>query len=265
MILADKIILLRKKSGMSQEELAEKMGVSRQSVSKWEGAQSMPDISKILQLSEIFGVSTDYLLKEEIEEKEEIPYMENEESESGIHKVSMEEASEYLNVKFKSAKPMALATFLCIISPVCLIILGAASEQTGFFLSEDAAGGIGVTILLAIIAVAIGIFIYIGNETECFEYMEKEAIETAYGVSGMVKKRQEQYKVTYTKGMITGTCICVLSAVPIFMSASFTENDVIMAAMLGLTFFLAGIGVVCCVLVSTPWNAMQTLLQKGNL
>ena len=59
MILADKIIALRKKSGWSQEELAEKMNVTRQSVSKWEGAQAVPDLEKILLLSQLFGVSTD--------------------------------------------------------------------------------------------------------------------------------------------------------------------------------------------------------------
>ena len=68
MILADKIILLRKRKGWSQEELAEQLGVTRQSVSKWEGAQSVPDIQKIIQMSEIFGVTTDYLLKDEIED-----------------------------------------------------------------------------------------------------------------------------------------------------------------------------------------------------
>ena len=60
MILADKIIDLRKKAGWSQEELASQLGVSRQSVSKWEGAQAVPDIERILQLSRIFGVTTDY-------------------------------------------------------------------------------------------------------------------------------------------------------------------------------------------------------------
>ena len=68
MIFADKLILLRKKAGWSQEELAEQMDVTRQSVSKWEGAQSVPDIDKMIRLSELFGVSTDYLLKDEIEE-----------------------------------------------------------------------------------------------------------------------------------------------------------------------------------------------------
>ena len=67
MILADKIIELRKKNGWSQEDLAEKLEVSRQSISKWEGAQSVPDMNKILKLSEVFSVSTDYLLKDEIE------------------------------------------------------------------------------------------------------------------------------------------------------------------------------------------------------
>jgi len=67
MILADKIINERKKNGWSQEELASKLSVSRQSVSKWEGAQAVPDLQKIIAMAEIFGVSTDYLLKDEIE------------------------------------------------------------------------------------------------------------------------------------------------------------------------------------------------------
>ena len=69
MILADKIINERKKNGWSQEELAEKLSVSRQSVSKWEGAQAVPDLQKIIAMADIFGVSTDYLLKDEIEVK----------------------------------------------------------------------------------------------------------------------------------------------------------------------------------------------------
>ena len=67
MILADKIIELRKKAGWSQEELAEKLSVTRQSVSKWEGAQSIPDLDKVVQMSRLFGVTTDYLLKDELE------------------------------------------------------------------------------------------------------------------------------------------------------------------------------------------------------
>ena len=67
MILADKIIKLRKENGMSQEELSERLGVSRQAVSKWECNETVPDLQKIIQLSEMFYVTTDYLLKDYIE------------------------------------------------------------------------------------------------------------------------------------------------------------------------------------------------------
>lgn len=63
MHFSDRIRELRKTKGLSQEELAEKLGVSRQAISKWESAQSLPDIDKIVSLSDYFEVSTDYLLK----------------------------------------------------------------------------------------------------------------------------------------------------------------------------------------------------------
>lgn len=63
MTLADRIQHLRKAKGISQEELADQIGVSRQAVSKWESGQTSPDLEKILLLSEFFDVTTDYLLK----------------------------------------------------------------------------------------------------------------------------------------------------------------------------------------------------------
>ncbi len=71
MTISDKIQELRKQNSLSQEQLAEKMGVSRQAVSKWESGICVPDIEKIIALSELFEVSTDYL----IIGKETIPSM----------------------------------------------------------------------------------------------------------------------------------------------------------------------------------------------
>lgn len=70
MCLADKIVLQRKKHGWSQEELADRLEVSRQSVSKWESGLSNPELDKVIAMSLLFGVSTDYLLKEEINASE---------------------------------------------------------------------------------------------------------------------------------------------------------------------------------------------------
>lgn len=64
MNLAEKLQRLRKQNNLSQEQLADKLGISRQSISKWESEQSVPEIDKIVQLSEIFEVTTDYLLKD---------------------------------------------------------------------------------------------------------------------------------------------------------------------------------------------------------
>ena len=63
MNVSDRIQNLRKARGISQEELADKIGVSRQSVSKWESEQSLPDIDRVIIMSEFFGVTTDYILK----------------------------------------------------------------------------------------------------------------------------------------------------------------------------------------------------------
>lgn len=73
MTLGEKLQYLRKRDGISQEQLASQMELSRQSVSKWESDSSLPDIAKIVRLSRLFGVSTDYLLKDEIEEDRTFP------------------------------------------------------------------------------------------------------------------------------------------------------------------------------------------------
>ena len=100
MILADKIIEERKKNGWSQEELAEKLGVSRQSVSKWESAQSVPDLNRILNMSKIFGVSTDYLLKDEIDTvQKNYESIAVEVESKNIKNVSMEEAVDFFEDK----------------------------------------------------------------------------------------------------------------------------------------------------------------------
>lgn len=109
MILADKIIYLRKKAGWSQEELAEKMDVSRQSISKWEGTTSIPDLSKIIKLSQIFGVSTDYLLKDDIEQAD----FTGEDTDDNIPMIGLSDATEYIDLNIKATN-LLLEAFSCV-------------------------------------------------------------------------------------------------------------------------------------------------------
>lgn len=73
MKLSDKIIQLRKSNGWSQEDLAEKMNVSRQAISRWENGTALPDSNNILQLSKLFNVTADYLLNDDYESDDDIP------------------------------------------------------------------------------------------------------------------------------------------------------------------------------------------------
>ncbi len=262
MIFADKLILLRKKAGWSQEELAEQMDVTRQSVSKWEGAQSVPDLQKVIRLSQLFGVSTDYLLKDEIEAVEHI---EASNEEPSVRRVSMEDANAFLAAKAETAKPVAYGVLLCILSPVCLFILGAVSEIAEYGISEDAAGGIGMVALLILVAAAVVIFISCGNKTGEFSYLEKERFETEYGVIGMVKERRSRYKSTYHRNNIIGTVLCITAVIPLFVGAVIDEeNDLFMVIMLSFMFVIAGIGVVFLTGSGIVWASYERLLCEGD-
>ena len=262
MILADKIILLRKKSGWSQEELAEKLNVSRQSISKWEGAQSVPGMDKILQLSEIFGVSTDYLLKDSIE-LEEYVEQESKSEESSVRYVSMEEANSYLDLTQNIAHKMALGVAMCIMSPAIIITLSNLYLFEQFSFSENQSQAIALTLFFITIASAVVIFISIGMKFKDFEYLKTEPIETEYGVSGMVKSKMKAYKETYSKYNIIGVTLCILSVLPVILS-SFADKDLTDGIGVIGTLFMVAVGVFMLVTVGTIWSSFNVLLQEGE-
>lgn len=267
MILADKIINLRKKNGWSQEELAEKLGVTRQSISKYEGAQSIPDLDKILKLSEIFGVTTDYLIKDELEEEEYAPsqMQENEsESDRSVHKVTMEMANEYLQIIDWSAGKTAFATMLCILSPIVLLMLGAMSEMPNYHISENAAAGIGICVLIVLIAIAVTIFILCGMKTKKYEFMEKEDTETVYGVSGMVKEKRDAYHSMYVTQLVIGITCCICSVIPLFGTLAVSESDFYMVSAVCMLLALVAIGTYFIVRSAAKMNAMNQLLEEED-
>ena len=267
MILAEKIINLRKKNGWSQEELAEKLGVTRQSISKYEGAQSIPDLDKILKLSEIFGVTTDYLIKDELEEEEYAPsqMQENEsESDRSVHKVTMEMANEYLQIIDWSAGKTAFATMLCILSPIVLLMLGAMSEMPDYHISENAAAGIGICVLIVLIAIAVTIFILCGMKTKKYEFMEKEDIETAYEVSGMVKEKRDAYHSPYVTQLVIGITCCICSVIPLFGTLAVSESDFYMVSAVCMLLTLVAIGTYFIVRSAAKMNAVNQLLEEED-
>ena len=263
MILADKIIDLRKKAGWSQEELAEKLGVSRQSVSKWEGAQSIPDMNKILQLSELFGVSTDYLLKDSMEAAETVPSQDTDAEDATF--VSMEEANAFLSYKAESAPRIALGVLLCILSPIALILLGGAQESGRLAITEMQAAMIGLIVLLLMVAGAVLLFVLTGMKGSKFEYLEKNALDTAYGVSGMVRERMQREESDHTRSIAVGVVLCVLAAIPLFVLLLWRGEDEFYGVLgVSAILTLAGIGVHILVKASIPWAGYRMLLEEGD-
>lgn len=126
MNIADRIQSLRKIKGISQEELADKIGVTRQAVSKWESEQSIPDMEKVILLSDYFEVTTDYLLK-------------------GIENPKESKKQKNIGAIFN-----IVATTLTIIGAVVAIFLWIGNQRTGIVVA-----GI-VFIVLGIMIFAVG-------------------------------------------------------------------------------------------------------------
>ena len=259
MILADKIVSLRKKAGWSQEELAEQLGVTRQSVSKWEGAQSVPDMDKVVQMSRLFGVTTDYLLKDEIEEQAAALV-----EESPLRRVTMGQAADYLARRRAAAPKVAFAVLLCVVSPVTLLLLSAMSKVQRFHISENAAAGIGLCVLLVLVAAAVSIFLRADADVRDYRFLEEEPFETEYGVTGMVRQRQREYADTRTRYTTIGAVLYVLAAAPLFAAVCIDGSDLLYVGAVGVLLVLVGIGCLFLVSAGVYSSAMERLLEEGD-
>ena len=265
MIFADKLIQLRKKNGWSQEDLANRLDVSRQTVSKWEGAQSIPDLNRILQLSELFGVSTDVLLKDEcsLEDASDaaVPVSGND---APLRSVSMEEANAFLDARTAAAGKIALGVLFCILSPIVLLALAAAQDTGAVALSENQAAGIGLCTLLLWVGAAVALFVLSGMRLKPFEYLRTEAFETAYGVSGMVREKQTRDQSRHTLFVTVGVVLCVVSCIPLFLAMLLTENELYQVYAVCVLLLIVAFGVYLLVKDGMTWGSYTILLQEED-
>ena len=268
MILADKIIENRKKNGWSQEELADKLGVSRQSVSKWEGAQAVPDMKKIVMMSELFGVSTDYLLRDEIENadpSESTPIDSG--LEETVRSVSLEEASSFLENNERAASRISTGVMMCILAPVLLILIGGLAEADFIGISDATAGVGGTAILIVIVAIAVGLFVREGIRNKPYEYLDNNAIDTEYGVSGMVKERRDSYAETHSRLLIIGIMMCIIGAVPMLvieMTKYSNNTDLLPIVGVAMMLVIIAVGVKLIVLTCIRQGGYDRLLEEGD-
>lgn len=253
MFLADKISQLRKARNWSQEDLAYKLGVSRQSVSKWEQGTSIPDLDKIIKLSQIFDVSCDYLLKDQndvvIEEEQEI---------NQRVALSLEDAVAYIQLRKKAAIWIGLGVLLCIISVIPLIILDV------FSLQETIKDAVGLSFLFISIGCAVGLFVLTHLRLSPYEeiYHHKE-LSFQYGVDGYLQKERQAFQPKYQLFIILGIILILFAFVPLFVfpaifSKQFEEIG------LGFTISIISIGVFLLIYAYTYHASFSILYQEGD-
>lgn len=256
MILSEKITDLRKKNGWSQEELAEKLGVTRQAVSKWEGAQSVPDIDKILQMSRLFGVTTDYLVKDEIEAAE---YTTDADNVSHDRTVTLAQAGAYLVNVLSNAKRTALGVALCILSPVLLILLSGLSETGVISLSEGASSAIGLICTIVLVGLAVALFILNGEHNKPYEFLSREPFTTEYGVDGLVKETADKFRPAAARCRVFGVLLYFVGIIPLIAAGCMDKNDALMLAAVCFLIAASAAGTALLVFAGVKENGLRRL------
>ena len=263
MTFSEKISALRKQKGWSQEELAEKLMVTRQAVSKWESAQSMPDLDKLVQLSEALDVSTDYLLKDEQAQSAPVPAT-AEQTVKPRH-VTQEEARRYLQLQTAAIPKTTLGVALCVWSPIALIGLPVLRSTLNWGFPEEICSGIGLCVLLVMVAAGVALLLTASGKLREFEYLEREPIETDNGAREQALSMQREVLPICAKRNTIGVVLCILSVLPLFalMCVPGVPDGYYSLAVCALLLL---VGIACLLLVRTGSmrGAVDKLLEQGD-
>ena len=263
MTFSEKISALRKQKGWSQEELAEKLMVTRQAVSKWESAQSMPDLDKLVQLSEALGVSTDYLLKDEQAQSAPVPAS-AEQTVKPRH-VTQEEARRYLQLQTAAIPKTTLGVALCVWSSIVLIGLPVLRSTLNWGFPEEICSGIGLCVLLVMVAAGVALLLTASGKLREFEYLEREPIETDNGTREQALHMQREMASFCTRQNTIGVVLCILSVLPLFalMCVPGVPDGYYSLAVCALLLL---VGIACLLLVRTGSmrGAVDKLLEQGD-
>ncbi len=217
MKLGQKIATLRKKNQISQEELAEKMHVSRQAVSKWESDQSLPDIDKIVDLSELFGVTTDYLLKNGTHSFD-VKQEEQQDLQAKLPILSDEEIENYQAAGTSASKITGLA----------LSLIGLACACFCFFMSfwnnADWASLWGATIFIILCAIAAGLLVRNYLIMREFKQIRSQNFDLKQKQLSKVKNDFTNFRQLQNRKIIAATVCIILAIIPPFISGIMLNN-----------------------------------------
>lgn len=268
MKLEEKITLLRKRSGWSQEELAFRLDVSRQAVSKWEMGSSIPDLDKIIKMSELFSVTTDYLLKDEQEEvSSAVTPSESDETkaekETPVREVTDEECSNFLSFVQKFKKNIALGIMLCILSPMLLLVLYGMFEQ-GILKNEGVASGFGIAGLFLMVAGGVWVLVRAGIAFSNYSYLLENRLIFSPQTEKKLRDESAVENACFGKRIAGGVVLCILSVLPIIIAGCFDAPDYILMYCCALLFPMIAMGVYIFICNGIVRGMYEKLLLRGD-
>ena len=227
MNFGEKLFKLRKEKGLSQEALAEKLSTTRQAVSKWENGQGFPETEKLLLLSNIFEVSTDFLLKEEKSVKDS--------SEKGYY-VSKEMAQGFLANEKKVIKYIGLGFLFWALTGIPYVMF---SKNSSWHLL-----GMAVCIVIGIGSVILGVFAekddykILKQEPLIFDYEYLKELSNEYT---SIKKKHQFIAVPCTFLFISGI-LAIVATVRGYLEWTYYNEFVFIGFAVGIFGFFQSFG-----------------------
>ena len=259
-MLGEKIAELRKQNHMSQEELASRLGISRQSVSKWESGQSQPEIDKLLQLSELFHVSVDYLLKdstlpssEVLSSEKDVYEAEYQDAENIWEETAAQDADPriqnwketiqktFFNERKEEMEPEQyilrleeaeeylsirrkkgdLTSFGTMECVLSVIpVVLGASASRLFGISDDFCAMTGLIFMLLLIAHAVSAFMKSASLGKDYRFMDRIILTPEYKAEALIREKAPKMRKNYTDLIRTGVVLCILSLIPILIGTA---------------------------------------------
>lgn len=256
MKLSEKIACLRRQQNWSQEELAERLDVSRQSVSKWESGASVPELDRIIQLCDLFGLTADELIRDSLDlgaPAEPDP--------SRPPVVTLRDAYGYAAQRQIAARKIALGVAACVSSPAVLVSLSAFSDLL--------IAVVGLPVLFLMVAWGVFQFISAGPVLRPFRHIERRRHVPGPGVVQWTRQAQEQFRPSLVRDVAIGVGLCILSpSMPIAFGMIFSQLYLRSgggAFGTGLLLLMCAAGISMIVRSCTLQNSYRKLLKGKDI
>jgi len=150
--------------------------------------------------------------------------------------IRLEEARSYIELSIKSAHKIAIATMLCIWSPILLILLTGISQIRGAYMSETVAVSVGLTFLLVLVAIAVALFITNGMALNGYEYLKKEPFRLESATDAYLREQKNLFQPSFIRSITLGVILCILGVIPLLVLAILFQSE--LPTIIGLVFLL---------------------------